>query len=179
MGPALQSPPTSPPPTQPSVLQRARAAWGRVPGQVRLLVGFLVLFTVAFSATVLPLITSTGGKVRAEVAGSVPSDGVAGQQAFLDLAIDNTSGSIIHPLCLAMSFDAPVTVRQVVFQGLDSVPFENGRACGGDLSGQETVSLRVVLVPQRAGTLHLRLVAAQGSQEIGPVVARTMDVAAR
>jgi len=146
---------------------------------VRLLVGFVVLFAIAFSATILPLITSTGGRVRAEVAGSVPSDAVAGQPMFLDLAIDNTSGSIIHPLCLAISFDAPVTVRSVVFQGLDSVPFRDGRACGGDLSGQETVSLRAVLVPHRAGTLHLRLVAAQGSQSIGPVVERDVAVAAR
>lgn len=179
MGPALQSPPSPPPEASPTRLQRARATWDRVPGQVRLLTGFLVLFAVAFSATVLPLITSTGGKVRAEVAGSVPSSAVAGQQAFLDLAIDNTSGSIIHPLCLAISFDTPVTVRQVVFQGLDSVPFGDGRACGGDLSGQETVSLRVVLVPHQAGTLHLRLVPAEGAQEIGPAVERSVSVAAR
>ena len=146
---------------------------------MRLLLGFLVLFAVAFSATVLPLLTSTGGRVRAEVAGSVPSDAVAGREMFLDLAIDNTSGSIIHPTCLALSFDAPVTVERAVFQGLDTVAFADGRVCGGDLSGQETASLRAVLVPHQAGTLHLRLVAAQGSREIGPAVYRTVAVAAR
>jgi len=174
LGPALQSPP-SPPPQR---LDGLRAAVGRIPPPIRLLLGFLVLFAVAFSATIVPLFTA-GGKVRAEVAGSVPSNAVAGQQMFFDLAIDNTSGSIIKPVCIAASFDLPVTVQQVVFQGLDSVPFKDGRACGGDLTGQETASLRMVLVPQVAGTLHVGLVAAQGSQDIGPVVRRTVEVSRR
>jgi hypothetical protein len=174
LGPTLQSPPS----TAPRQFDRLRATVRRVPPPMRLLIGFLVLFGIAFSATVLPLFTSSGGQVRAEVAGSVPSAAVAGQPMFLDLAVDNTSSSIIHPLCLALSFDAPVAVQQVVFQGLDTVPFRDGRACGGDLSGQETASVRVVLVPQTAGTLHLQLVTAQGAREIGPTVHRTVAVAA-
>jgi hypothetical protein len=174
LGPTLQSPPSS----APRQLDRLRAAIARVPPPMRVLIGFLVLFGIAFAATVGPLFTSVGGQVRAEVAGSVPTDGVAGQQMFLDLAIDNTSNSIIHPLCLAVSFDAPVVVQKVVFQGLDTVSFRDGRACGGDLSGQETASVRVVLVPQQAGTLHVDLVAAQGTRAIGPEVHRTVVVAA-
>jgi hypothetical protein len=155
-----------------------RTALGRIPPAMQVLLGFLALFAVAFSATIVPLLTA-GGKVRGEVAGSVPSTAVAGQQMFFDLAIDNTSGSLIRPVCIAASFDLPVTVQQVVFQGLDRVPFANGRACGGDLTGQETASLRMVLVPHQTGTLHVTLVAAQGSQDIGPVLRRTIEVSAR
>jgi hypothetical protein len=145
---------------------------------MRLLLGFLLLFSIAFAATIVPLLTS-GGRVRAEVAGSVPSDAVAGRPMYLDLAVDNTSGSIIHRVCIAATFDRPVSVQQVTFQGLDTVPFRDGRACGGALTGQETASLRIVLVPQVAGTLHLSLVAGEGDQDIGPVVHRTVTVSAR
>jgi len=145
---------------------------------MRVVIGFLALFAVAFSATILPLLTA-GGKVSGEVAGSVPSSAVVGQPMFLDLAIDNTSGSLIRPVCIAAGFDLAVTVQQVVFQGLDSVPFRDGRACGGELTGQETASLRVVLVPHAAGTLHVTLVVAQGTQDIGPVLRRSVDVSAR
>jgi hypothetical protein len=145
---------------------------------MRLVIGFAVLFAVAFSAAIVPLFTA-GGRVRAEIAGSVPGDATVGRQMFLDLAVDNTSGSIIHPVCIAASFDAPVTVQSVVFQGLDSVPFRDGRACGGELTGQETASVRMVLVPHAAGTLHVTLVAAQGAELIGPALHRTVQVAVR
>jgi hypothetical protein len=169
--PALQSPPSSSP-----RFARLRAGFERIPPRIRLVLGFVILFGFAFSAAIVPLITQ-GSKVRAEVAGSVPSDGVAGQPSVLTLGIDNTGDGLIRPVCITMSFDLPVTVRQVTVQGLDTVPFKDGRACGGSLIGQETTSLRVVLLPEKAGTLHVRLVASQGSREIGPAVMRTMQVA--
>ena len=171
MPPALQSPPSSAPP-----FARLRAGFERIPPRMRLVLGFVVLFGFAFSAAIVPLITQ-GNKVRAEVAGSVPSDGVAGQLSILTLGIDNTSDGVITPVCLTLGFDLPVTVRQVTVQGLDTVPFKDGRACGGSLTGQETTSVRVVLLPMKAGTLHVRLVASQGSREIGPAITRTMQVA--
>jgi hypothetical protein len=171
VGSALETPPTSPP-------GRLRAAFDRVPARMRLLIGFLVLFGVAFSAAILPLFTLKG-QLRAEIAGMESSNGVAGRPLTLDLGIDNVGDRAISPLCLAATFDGPVEVRNVVFQGLDTIPFRNGRACGGQLSGQETISATMTLVPHQAGTLHLRLVAAQGTQAIGPVVTRTIEVAAR
>lgn len=139
--------------------------------------GLVVLVAIAFSATVLPLFV-TGGPAKAEIAGSVPTDATAGQQMFLDLAVDNTGTSIIHPVCIAVSSDLPVTVQQATFQGLDTVRFSEGRLCGGELTGQETASVRVVIVPKVAGTLHLALTPAQAGTSIGPVVRRTVHVAA-
>jgi hypothetical protein len=151
---------------------------GRIPRPVRYAGGFAVLFAVAFTATVLPLFI-TGGAPKAEIAGSVPGDAVAGQQMFLDLAVDNTGTSIIHPVCIGVTSDRPVIVQKAVFQGLDTVAFSDGRVCGGELTGQETASVRIVIVPQSTGTLHLDLTPSQGSRTIGPVVHRTVQVAAR
>jgi len=146
---------------------------------MRVLIGFLLLFGVAFAAAVAPLFTLNKGQLRAEIAGMESSSGVVGHAATVDLGIDNVNDRVISPVCLAASFDGPVDVGVVVFQGLDRVQFHDGRACGGDLSGGQTISVTLTFVPHRAGTLHLRLVAAEGSREIGPAVQRDIDVAAR
>jgi hypothetical protein len=168
---ALQSPPSS-------RGSRLRAAYRHIPPRLRLPLGLLLLFGVAFCLAILPLFMLKG-TVRAEIAGMQSSSGVAGQSATVDLGIDNVGDRSISPLCLAATFDAPVAVQQVVFQGLDTVPFKDGRACGGELSGQQTISVKLTFVPQQAGTVHLRLVAAQGDREIGPAVMRSVEVTAR
>jgi hypothetical protein len=171
VGTALQSPPTDD--TTPN--GRLARAFLRVPPRVRLLVGFLLLFAFAFSAALVPLLTQNG-ILRAEVAGALPSSAVVGRPATADLGIDNVGDRIIKQLCVAASFDLPVDVTSVTFQGLDTVPFRDGRACGGQLSGQETVSVRLTFVPKQAGTLHALFVAAQGAKDIGPAITRSVEV---
>jgi hypothetical protein len=145
---------------------------------MRLVLGFLVLFGVAFIAAILPLFMLKGD-LRAEIAGMQSSAAVVGRPATLDLGIDNVADRAIAPICLMARFDQPVEVRQVVFQGLDTIPFRDGRACGGELSGGETISATLTFVPHTTGTIHVRLVAAQGTREIGPAVTRDVDVSAR
>ena len=171
MSSALQSPPSA-------RGARLRSAVHRIPPRLRLPLGLLLLFGVAFCLAILPLFMLKG-TLRAEIAGMQSSTGVAGQPTTVDLGIDNVGDRAISPVCLVASFDAPVAVQQVVFQGLDSVAFKDGRACGGELSGQQTISVKLTFVPQQAGTVHLRLVAAQGSKEIGPAVMRSVEVAPR
>jgi hypothetical protein len=168
---ALQSPPSS-------RGAHLRSAFQRIPPRLRLPLGLLLLFGVAFCLVVLPLFMLKG-TLRAEIAGMQSSAGVAGQPTTVDLGIDNVGDRAISPVCLMASFDAPVAVQKVVFQGLDSVAFTDGRACGGELSGQQTISVKLTFVPQQAGTVHLRLVAAQGSKEIGPAVMRSVEVTVR
>jgi hypothetical protein len=77
---------------------------------------------------------------------------------------------------VSATFDAPVIARDVRFAGLDTVPFHDGRSCGGKLSGGETVSVVVVFVPSQPGLLHVRLAAGQGTTIIGPELTGTVDV---
>ncbi len=171
MGSALQSPPSA-------RGSRVRTAVERIPPPMRLVLGLLLLFGIAFCAAILPLFLLKGD-IRAEIAGMQSSTAVAGQAATLDLGIDNVGDRLISPICLVATFDAPVDVRTVVFQGLDTVPFRDGRACGGALSGGEVISAKLTFVPHSAGTVRVRLVAAQGSREIGPVVTRDIEVSAQ
>jgi len=171
LGSALQSPPRS-------RASRLRAAVERVPPRMRLVIGFLLLFGFAFAAAIAPLFMLKG-TLRAEIAGMQSSTAVAGQATTIDLGIDNVGDRLISPVCLAATFDAPVDVQHVTFQGLDTVQFHDGRACGGELSGGQTIAVTMTFVPHRAGTMHVRLVAAQGTREIGPVVTRDVEVAAR
>ena len=157
---------------------RLRAAVERIPPWLRLPLGLFALFVFAFGSTILPLFLLHGGD-RAEIAGMQSSSGVLGQTTSIDLGIDNTGDTVISPICLSALFDMPVDVKTVSFQGLDVVPFKDGRACGGALSGQETISVVMTIVPRQAGTVHVRLVATKGDKEIGPAVVRELDVSAR
>ena len=127
--------------------------------------------------TVIPLITS-GGAARAEVSGQLPDHLAAGAQIEQPLALDNTSAGVIKRTCLLVELDPPgvIDIPEVRFQGLDTVPVSGGRACGGQLSGQEVISLRAQLVALRPGTVHVRLVAADAGRPIGPPLSRTVTV---
>jgi hypothetical protein len=171
VGSALQSPPSP-------RGARLKAAYQRIPPAWRLPLGLLLLFVIAFSSTVLPLFLLSSTE-RAEIAGMQSSTGVVGQVTTIDLGVDNVGDTLIKPICVGALFDMPVQVQKVTFQGLDTVPFTDGRACGGALSGQETISVVMTLLPQQAGTVHVRLVASKGSKEIGPAVVRTLDVSPR
>jgi hypothetical protein len=149
-----------------------------VPGQAwAALIGGLILIG-GFTAVVVPLLTG-GGAVRGEVAGVIPGSATLGTPLEVPVAVDNTSGSTIAPVCVAATFDRPVHVTEARFQGLDIVPFHDGRACGGRLSGQETVSVVLVLVPAETGTVHVTLAVAEGSRVIGPPLRGTINVAPR
>jgi hypothetical protein len=148
----------------------------RVPGQAWVVLGAVLIFGVGFLAVVLPLLQTGGSNPRAEVAGVIPGHATVGQPLQVPVAYDNVSGSVISPVCIAASFDAPVTIQEVRFQGLDRVPFRDGRACGGRLSGQETVSVVLVLVFNDPGTVHARLGATQGALAIGPELTGTITV---
>jgi len=174
LAPTLQ---TEEPDAPPRWLSRLRPLVERIPPSLRLPVGLLALFAVAFASTLLPLflLSSTD---RAEIAGVESASGVVGRPTTLAMGVDNTGDTVISPICVSALFDGPVQVQQVSFQGLDTVPFKDGRACGGALSGQETISVEMVVVPQAPGTVHVRLVATKGTKEIGPAVVRDLDVSA-
>jgi len=129
---------------------------------------------------IVPLLQTGGRDARAEVSGKYPSRLVVGEDFVMPVAVDNTSGAVIRPLCIAAQADPGGSVEPIsaTFQGLDTVPFRAGRACAGELSGQEVVSVRVTLRPQRAGLVRLSLVAAQGGVTIGPELRGTVEVVA-
>jgi hypothetical protein len=129
--------------------------------------------------TIIPLIT-TGGPTRAEVSGQLPTQLVVGQDVEQPLALDNTSGGVIKRTCLLVQLDPAgvVDVPEVRFQGLDTEPVTGGQACGGQLSGQEVISLRARLVALRPGSVRVRLVAGDRGRPIGPPLTRTVTVVA-
>jgi hypothetical protein len=141
---------------------------------------FAAIIVGGFVGTVVPLLT-TGGAVRAEVAGQIVSRVVMGRSAEQLLALDNTGSGVIRRACLLVHLDPAgvVEVPQVVFQGLEAVTVTGGAACGGQLSGQEVISLRTRLVGLRPGTVHLSFVAGDRGHPIGPPLSGTVTVVAR
>jgi hypothetical protein len=150
-----------------------------VPGQVWLVAVFATIVIGGVFGTIIPLIT-TGGAVRAEVAGQLPAQLVVGQDIEQPLALDNTSGGVIKRTCLLVHLDPAgvVDVSQVRFQGLDTEPVTGGQACGGQLSGNETISLRARVVALRPGTVRIRFVAGDQGRPVGPPLTRTLTVVA-
>ncbi|MBJ7608505.1 MAG: hypothetical protein JF887_03610 [Candidatus Dormibacteraeota bacterium] len=127
-----------------------------------------------FVGVVLPLF-SNGGAPRAEIAGSLPESARAGSQVRIDIAVDNVGDSIIYPVCVALSGDG-ATLLSANFQGLDQVAASANRVCGGQLTGQETISITLVFTLNHRGNTDVRLVPQQGATVIGPLFRGTVAV---
>lgn len=157
---------------------RLLAPLRRVPVELRVGLLVMVIFLGAFFAAVVPLLTTGGRNPRAEISGRYPVTVQVGQDYLLPVALDNTSGSVINPVCVIAHTDPAglLTAVEANFQGLETVPFVGGRACGGALSGQEVISVKVTLRPLAAGTAHVSLVAGQGAKEIGPALSGSVGV---
>lgn len=152
----------------------------RIPVEVRVGLIVLAIFVGSFFAAVAPLLTTGGHDPRAEISGRYPSTLRLGQDYVLPLALDNTSGAVIHPVCV-IARTAPngaVTATTAEFQGLETVAFTGGRACAGSLSGQEVINVRVTLRPLLRGEVRVSLLAGQGAQEIGPAFTGNLEVVA-
>ena len=150
----------------------------RIPVEIRFGAAALAVFVGAFAAAVVPLLTTGGRDPQAEVAAKFPSQLKLGDTFVLPLAIDNVSGSVISPLCLIASVDpaGAIAASQAVFQGLETIRFVDGRACGGQLSGQESISVMLTLVGRHTGPAQITLVAGQGAREIGPPLRGRVEV---
>jgi hypothetical protein len=66
-------------------------------------------------------------------------------------------------------------VDHVIFQGLDRVQLRDGRACGGRLSSQETINIRLSIQPQSSGPIRVTIVPAQLGVVIGPGIQGTIQ----
>ena len=133
-----------------------------------------VAVAAAFVAVVLPLFSS-GGAPQAEIAGQLPMTVTAGQQVRADIAVDNVGDSIINPVCVAMSGNG-ATLIGANFQGLDQVTARSNRVCGGQLTGQETISVTLVFTLTVHGSAQVSLVPQQGTAVIGPVFTQPVGV---
>ena len=142
-----------------------------------LLIVLALVLIGAFFAVVTPLF-NTSGAPSADLGGVLPTTAIAGAPLQVAVAFDNTGTSVISPVCIQAAVSGPLQVRTALFQGLDTVSFHNGSACGGALNGQETVSVVVQLVATSGGVAQLTLVPAQGSTELGPGLSGTIRVAA-
>ncbi len=133
-----------------------------------------VAIVVAFAAVVVPLFQG-GGTPRAEIAGQLPDSVAAGQQVRVDIALDNVGATSIYPVCVAMTGEG-ASLASGNFQGLDAVTASGNRVCGGQLTGQETISITLVFTLNHRGSTVVRLVPQQGTTVIGPVFSGTIGV---
>jgi len=131
----------------------------------------------AFFIVVAPLF-ATSGSATAELGGELPTTATLGQNFEIDLGYDNTGDSVISPTCVLVATTGPLRASSVTFQGLDVETVRNGRACGGSLNGQETISVRVIVTPSAAGTASITLTPAQGGTALGPGVAGNVAISA-
>jgi hypothetical protein len=131
-----------------------------------------VAVAAAFVAVVLPLFTS-GGAPQAEIAGQLPSSVVAGHPVHVDIAVDNVGDSVIYPVCVALS-GSGATLVSANFQGLDQVNATANRVCGGQLIGQETISVTLVFTLTHRGSTQVSLSPQQGGTVIGPALSGTV-----
>lgn len=120
-----------------------------------------------FFVVVAPLFDFSGAP-SAELGGVIPQRASAGSPVEIDVGFDNTGTSIIDPVCLLAGVTGPLAADHAVFQGLDSERFRGGRACGGSLNGQETISIKVYLRPTGTGAADVSLTPAQRATAIGP-----------
>ena len=131
-----------------------------------MLAGVAIAVIGGFFAVVAPLF-STSSAPSADLAGAIPSQASSRSPLEIDLGLDNTSFSLISPICINATISGPLRPDHAVFQGVDTVQFHNGRVCGGALSGQETISVKVYLTPTSTGTANVSLTPSQGAAKLG------------
>ena len=145
------------------------------PRTVFLVVAGLVLLGL-FLAVVTPLF-ATSGPTMAILGGTLPTTATAHRQLEIDLAIDNVGDPVIGRICVGALVAGPLTPRRAIFQNIDNEPFVNGRACGGSLSSQESISVQLFFDAGPAGTAQLVISPMDGSRTIGPALTGSVSVA--
>jgi hypothetical protein len=142
---------------------------------VFLVVTGLVILGI-FLAVITPLF-ATSGTTMAILGGSLPTTATANRQLEIDLAIDNVGDPIIGRVCVSALVEGPLTPKNAIFQNIDKEPFVNGRACGGSLSSQESISVQLFFEAGSAGTAHLVLAPMNGVRTIGAALRGSVSVA--
>lgn len=137
----------------------------RIPFPIRLLLLFAVV-VAGFFAVIAPLFDNSGPAV-AEIDGNLPASLQSGANRVLDLDIDNTGLSVINPICVGVKTSAGVVVKSVTFQGLDTVAAGSGPVCGGELTGQELISISITLDLRSVTAAQLTLTPQQGNKPVG------------
>ena len=125
-----------------------------------------VAIVAGFAGVVLPLFNNSGAPA-AEISGLIPETAGAGVPVRVDIALDNVGASIISPVCVAISGKG-VALLSANFQGLDQISATANTVCGGQLTGQETISITLVLTLAQRGSTDVTMVPKQGSTVIGP-----------
>jgi hypothetical protein len=147
------------------VVSKAVHAVTRIPLPVRLLLLVAIVVGVFF-AVITPLFNS-GGPAVAEIDGNLPASVQRSANVILDLDIDNTGFSIINPICVGIKTSPGVVVKSVTFQGLDTVAARSGPVCGGELTGQESISIGITLDLRSVTSAQLTLTPEQGNTPVG------------
>ena len=129
-----------------------------------------------FLAVITPLF-ATSGTTMAILGGSLPTTATANRQLEIDLAIDNVGDPIIGRVCVGALVDGPLTPRDAIFQNIDKEPFVDGRACGGSLSSQESISVQLFFDAGPAGAAQLVLSPMNGTRTIGAALTGSVSVA--
>jgi hypothetical protein len=139
------------------------------------LAGVAVAVLGGFFVVVAPLFNA-GGAPTAELAGAIPAHAHANAPVEIDVGLDNTGTSLLRPVCVQASVSGPLTADHAVFQGLDTVPFRGGTACGGALGGQETISIKLYLRPSGTGTASVAFTPSQGDAPLGGTLSGSIQI---
>jgi hypothetical protein len=141
---------------------------------VLICVGLVILG--GFLAVVAPLF-NTGGAPSAQVAGAFPEHATAGKPFEVDIALDNQGDSVLQRSCIEADVSKTVTPDYAIFQGVDTQRFNGNTVCGGALTGQETISIRMFLTASAPGVVQISLLPVEGSQVLGSGLSGQMRVA--
>jgi hypothetical protein len=136
--------------------------------------GLVIL--VIFLAVITPLF-ATSGTTMAILGGTLPTAATAHRQLEIDLAIDNVGDPIIGRVCVGALVQGPLTPSHAIFQNIDKEPFVGGRACGGSLSSQESISVQLFFEAGAAGTAQLVLSPMNGTKTVGAALTGSVSVA--
>jgi hypothetical protein len=146
------------------------------PRTVFLVVAGLVILGI-FLAVIAPLF-ATSGAPMAILGGTLPTTAPADRQLEIDLAIDNVGDPVIGTICVGALVQGPLTPTRAIFQNVDKEPFVGGRACGGSLSSQESISVQLFFDAGSAGTAQLVLSPMDGTRTIGAALSGPLSIGA-
>jgi hypothetical protein len=157
------------------VLSAVRRWFKANPRKVFLVVAGLVILGI-FLAVITPLF-ATSGPPMAILGGTLPTTAPADRPLEIDLEFDNVGDPVIGRICVGVLVQGPLTPRHAIFQNIDTEPFVDGKACGGSLSSQESISVQLFFDAGSAGTVQLVLSPMNGTRTIGAALSGSLSVA--
>jgi hypothetical protein len=106
----------------------------------------------------------------------IPATTAPNHRFEVDISIDNTGDSIVSQLCVSVLIQGALTPVNAIFQNVDTEPFVDGKACGGELTAQSSAPVQLFFNAGSDGAAEMVLAPLNGVKTIGAALSGAVSI---